>query len=163
MGESDVIDARECVVRGFEPNDRRACLQVFDTNVPEFFREPEREEFERFLRDLPGPYLVLQRAAELIGCGGYAFREGSEAADLCWGMIRRDLHRTGLGKELTEMRVRLALEDPRVKEVALNTSQHTVGFYQRVGFALLSVERNGYGPGLDRCEMRMEAAPSQNG
>ena len=160
---SDVIDARNCVIRGFESNDRDACLQVFDTNVPEFFRDPEREEFERFLDDLPGPYIVLQRGAEVIGCGGYALREAGEVADLCWGMIRRDHHRTGLGAELAAMRVRLALEDPRVRELALSTSQHTVGFYQKVGFTLLSVEPSGYGPGLDRCEMRMDAPSGENG
>jgi hypothetical protein len=31
--------------------------------------------------------------------------------------------------------------------------QHTVGFYERLGFRTVRIDPEGYGPGLDRCEM----------
>lgn len=144
--------------RWFDRVDREACLALFDSNVPDFFHEGERPEFEAFLDDLPGPYLVLLRDREIVACGGYALRDGGAVADLCWGMVRRDLHGRGLGRHLAERRIARAVTDPRVAEIALNTSQHTVGFYERLGFVTLSVESDGYAPGLDRCEMRRTMA-----
>jgi ribosomal protein S18 acetylase RimI-like enzyme len=141
--------------RPFESGDLGACRRIFDSNVPEFFRDAERVDFEAFLRVLPGPYIVLEHGAEIVACGGYALREKGTITDLCWGMVRRDLHGTGLGRALTERRLALALDDPRVREVLLNTSQHTVGFYERLGFEVLRVEHDGYAKGLDRCEMRL--------
>jgi ribosomal protein S18 acetylase RimI-like enzyme len=144
--------------RSFDRADRDACLALFDSNVPDFFLEGERPEFEAFLDDLAGPYVVLLRDGEIVACGGYALRDRGRVADLCWGIVRRDLHGRGFGRELTEGRIARAVAEPRVTEIALKTSQHTVGFYERLGFVTLSVEIDGYGPGLDRCEMRRAVA-----
>ncbi len=45
--------------RDYARNDYEACLEVFDTNVPRFFRPEERVEYAAFLKALPGPYVVL--------------------------------------------------------------------------------------------------------
>lgn len=143
-------------VRTFTTADRGACLAVFDSNVPAYFTTPERPEFEKFLDALPGPYIVLRDAeGAVVACGGHAIIEDDGRADLCWGMVRQDLHGTGIGRALTEARLAAALADPAVRYVALNTSQHTVGFYERLGFTMTEVIRDGFAPGLDRCEMRM--------
>ena len=47
-------------VRSYRTNDLNACLSVFDSNVPRFFREHERGEYIRFLGALPGPYVVVE-------------------------------------------------------------------------------------------------------
>ena len=142
--------------RDFAAGDTEACLAVFDSNVPEYFHEGERAEFLAFLEALPGPYLVLvDDLGDVVGCGGYARAESPGRADLCWGMVRNDAHRKGMGRALTKARLNRILADPDVREVALNTSQHTTGFYERLGFRTVSVVRDGCGPGLDRCEMRM--------
>ena len=141
-------------VRAYAPEDREACLRVFSSNVPDFFRQEERSGFEGFLDALPGAYFVLLDGdGAVVGCGGYALREGSGTADLCWGMVHRERHGQGLGRTLTSLRLERALQDPRVTEVALETSQHTVGFYERLGFRATSVEPDGYAPGLDRVRM----------
>ncbi len=56
---------------------------------------------------------------------------------------------------MTRLRIERALQDPAVSLIALNTSQHTAGFYESLGFHKIEVIRDGYGPGLDRCEMRL--------
>lgn len=58
-----------CSSRAHEPTARAACLTVFDSNVPRFFREEERPEFEAFLDALPGPYLVEIVEVEREGFG----------------------------------------------------------------------------------------------
>lgn len=142
--------------RDFEPGDRAACLRLFDSNVPEYFRAAERAEFERFLDALPGPYLVLGGGDDdPVACGGYALAGGGRRADLCWGMVRSDLHGRGIGRILTLERLDRAMVHPGVEVVWLSTSQRTTGFYERLGFEVVSTERNGYGPGLDRCDMRL--------
>jgi ribosomal protein S18 acetylase RimI-like enzyme len=150
------VTRREVSTRIFESNDTGACLRVFDSNVPDFFHISERGEFETFLHDLPGPYLVLEADAEIVGCGGHAIRGDGRTADLCWGMIRRDLHGQGLGRHLTLARLEVATRDERVGAVALSTSQHTVRFYEKLGFGVLEVSPDGFGPGLDRIDMRRD-------
>lgn len=144
-------------VRPYRTSDLDACLRVFESNVPRFFREHERDEYQRFLGAPPGPYVVLEtEQGEIVAAGGYAIVGEEERADLCWGMVRADLHGRGIGRMLTETRIRAAVADPRVRRVAINTSQHTRGFYERLGFRLLELVPDGYAPGLDRCEMRLE-------
>ena len=127
--------------------------------MPRFFAPDERELFNAFLADLPGPYSVLEDAAgRVIACGGYALAHEGHTADLCWGMVRQELHGEGLGRQLTETRLARIREESTVREVALNTSQLTSAFYERIGFRVISVERDGYSPGLDRCEMRLAVA-----
>lgn len=149
-------------VREYTPADRDACLAVFDSNVPRFFVPPEREEFVAFLAALPGPYLVIEGdSGEVVGCGGYAMEPGTNDAHLCWGMIDQARHGTGLGRLLLDARLERVRADAAdaaggsIEAVALHTSQHTRGFYERRGFHVERVTPDGYAPGLDRCDMRL--------
>lgn len=145
------------VVRDFTPADREGCLAVFDSNVPAFFVPEEREAFEAFLSDLPGPYLVLEdEGGRVVACGGYAAEPGSGTVDLCWGMVRRVAQGSGLGRRLTEARMARIRRDRSARRVAVRTSQRTRGFYERLGFETVRVVPDGFAPGLDRCEMRLE-------
>ncbi|GMR14330.1 MAG: GNAT family N-acetyltransferase [Gemmatimonadota bacterium] len=142
--------------RDYTPNDRAACIAIFDTNVGDYFVDGERQEFAEFLISPPGPYLVLETGSgEVVGCGGYALREGGKTADLCWGMIARTHHRKGLGRMLTEERLGRIEREPDVLSVVLGTSQHTTGFYEGLGFVVEANVPDGYAPGIDRCDMRL--------
>ena len=157
--EPTEVGSHRVRTRMYVQGDRALCLAVFDTNVPRYFRSGERGELESFLDDLPGPYLVLETApGAIVGCGGYALADGGRRADLCWGMIRSEHHGQGLGRYLTRERLLRALRSPEIEEVALSTSQHTVGFYEGLGFRVVSVVCDGYGTGLDRCDMRLAVA-----
>ena len=149
-------------VRDYTDGDFDACLALFDSNVPGFFTMPERPAFVEFLQHLPGPYLVIEQGDDgVVACGGYAIVNEERRADLCWGMVRQDLHGSGLGRLLTEARLQRAMSHAGIEVVALNTSQHTTGFYERLGFVVTEVIQNGYAEGLHRCEMRLvKGAPS---
>lgn len=142
--------------RSYTYEDRDKCLAVFDSNVPGYFIDAEREAFAAFLDELPGPYLVLvDESGDVLACGGYAVEAGTATADLCWGMVSRTRHGTGLGRRLTEARLDRIREDAAAAAVALSTSQHTRGFYERLGFVIERVVADGFAPGLDRCDMRL--------
>lgn len=76
-------------------------------------------------------------------------------AHLCWGMVRRDRHGTGLGQLLLQSHLERAHADLAGEAVELHTSQHARGFYERVGFRTEGVTPDRYAPGLDRCDMRL--------
>jgi GNAT superfamily N-acetyltransferase len=144
-------------MRPMTPADRGACLAVFDSNVPGSFIASERASFESFLDALAGPYFVLEDASGgVVACGGYAVTPGTRTADLCWGMVTRERQGTGLGRVLTERRLARIREDVAVGAVALETSQHTRAFYERLGFVATQVEHDGIAPGLHRCVMRLD-------
>lgn len=144
-------------VRPYRPSDRARCLDVFDGNIPTSFDLDEREEFEAYLDDLPGPYFVLLDGhGRVRGCGGWARAAGSDAADLCWGMIDRTYQGRGLGRRLTVARIEDAAGAEGVERIRLQTSQDTEGFYRRLGFEVIEREIDGFRPGFDRVEMERD-------
>jgi hypothetical protein len=42
------------------------------------------------------------------------------------------------------------------RALVISTSQHTSGFYEKLGFRLTEHVPDGYGPGIDTCRMRLE-------
>lgn len=144
-------------MRPYARSDQASCLALFDGNVPVFFAASERQDFARFLEQdaLNWSYQALERNGHIVACGGFAVEKDGKTASLCWGMVDRGLQGTGLGSALTQARLGAAAGTPGVTQVRLDTSQHTQGFYARFGFQVEAITQDGYGPGLDRWEMRL--------
>ena len=71
-------------------------------------------------------------------------------------MVHVELQGRGIGKVLLKERLGLLFADPKVAVVALNTSQHTQSFFERVGFSLAGeVIENGFAPGIDKVRMQL--------
>ncbi|MBE0553223.1 MAG: GNAT family N-acetyltransferase [Rhodobacteraceae bacterium] len=146
----------DITLRPYRPEDRAACLALFDGNVPRYFAPDERAGFCRFLDELPEtgwPYLVLEEAGQVVACGGLIADEGGRQVSLSWGMVVRSRHRGGLGRRLTLARLDQARAMPGIGRVVIETSQHTRGFYEGLGFRLTALTPDGFGPGIDRCDM----------
>lgn len=143
--------------RAIDERDFDAALSIFDSNRPKYFNASERQSFADFLRQPPGPYFVVEALSEgIVACGGYAVVEPQARGDLCWGMVRRDLHGRGIGTYLTMRRIEELRGDTRVSHVVLNTSHLTQHFYRRLGFATTGIVENGFGPDLHKCDMRLD-------
>jgi GNAT superfamily N-acetyltransferase len=145
------MDIRPCLA-----TDRDACLAVFDSNTPDSFDPSERPEFALFLESLKGTYLVLEHAGQIVACGGHYLTADPTRARLAWGMVHREHHRQGLGRFLLLYRLRELGKLPGVQVVLVNTSQHAVGFFAKLGFKTLEVKPNGFAPGLDEVRMAMK-------
>ncbi|HYC74862.1 GNAT family N-acetyltransferase [Brevundimonas sp.] len=143
------------VVRPYETRDREACLALFDGNCPRFFDASERSDYEAFLDGLDGPYQVIERDGRAVACGGHAVEPDGRTVSLCWGMVEAGLHGTGIGTALTRARLAAARATAGADTVRLETSQHTRGFYERFGFEVVTVRKDGFAPGIDACEMRL--------
>jgi len=147
------------LIRPYTPADRSACLEVFDTNAPRYFSLEERPGFEAFLKLPSGVYLVLEQSGTVVGCGGYHIHPERQEAELCWGMVRQELHGMGLGKRLLLERLWQIAGRREVTWIRLDTSQHTFGFFERLGFVTQKMTPNGIWEGLDRYQMRLAVSP----
>lgn len=148
------------IARPYQTTDREACLALFDSNVPRFFDGAERDGYAAFLDEMRWPYQVIERPdaqgrGRIVACGGHAVEPDGRTVSLCWGMVEQGLHGQGLGRTLTEARLAAARAEPGVTSVRLDTGQHTTGFYERFGFVIEGVVKDGYAPGSDRHDMRL--------
>lgn len=141
--------------RPYRAEDRTACLALFDSNTPTYFTPDERPDFDAWLGTMdPATYRVIERDGRVAACGGVAMEPDGATASLCWGMVDQGLHRQGLGQALTQARLNAA-RALGATAVRCDTSHKTRAFYERFGFVVERIEPDGYGPGLDRCEMRL--------
>ncbi|WP_372173860.1 GNAT family N-acetyltransferase [Xanthomonas axonopodis] len=145
-------------IRNYCPEDFGACLALFDGNVPAFFGAEERPDFVRFLTHHAAAwhYQVVERAGDVVGCAGYSVTADGTTAGLCWGMVHPKLHRQRLGTMLLLARLEALCLMPTIRQVVLDTSQHTQAFYARFGFVVKQVVPDGYGAGLDRWDMALD-------
>lgn len=153
-------------LRAYADDDHAACVTVARSNAPDYVLPDEVEAYAGWLERACGSeasddrcdYLVVEdEAGTVVACGGIAFAETANVATLCWGLVRNDLHRTGLGTLLVQTRLAMA-RARRVDEVLLDTSQHTTAFFARFGFRITSTTTDGYGPGLHRHDMALRLA-----
>lgn len=137
----------DVLIRPYTIADREACLHLLRSDMGVHFVPDEERQFAEFLDALPGPYFVTENAhGEVVACGGVALEPDPDAGALCWGIVRKDLQGTGLGKALTLYRLSVL---PGVKRMRINTSQKVQGFYEKLGFVAKKVVPDGFGPGLD--------------
>ncbi|WP_369009964.1 GNAT family N-acetyltransferase [Paenibacillus dendritiformis] len=94
----------------------RLARSYSNSNVPDYFAAVERKDFDAYLDDLKGPYFVMEEeTGAIVACGGYAAEEEDPTiAVLCWGMVRRDLHRCGFGRQLLAERLRRIAAEPQL-------------------------------------------------
>ncbi len=143
-------------IREYQARDRDTCIQILQSNIPEYFHEKDLAEFAKFLENLPGPFFVgVDSNADLIACGGIAFgRTSSTEAILCYGMVTRTKLQQGIGSQLLRKRLEFFLpRAPQVEHITVNTTQKTEGFFRKFGFSVVERELEGFGPGLDRVSM----------
>jgi GNAT superfamily N-acetyltransferase len=141
-------------VRPYLKADRAVCLEVFQSNTPDFLPPHDRQNFEEFLDGPCSPYFLLEHDAEIVACGGYVVMD--DTARLLWGMVRRNWHRQGLGRFLLLFRLREITKIGRIKLVTLSTSQHAAPFYQHQGFKPMRDVEDSYGAASGRVEMSMK-------
>lgn len=141
-------------LRRYQAADLDGCLALFDSNTPTFFAPHERAEFIEFLANTTDPYfVVVDEQGQIIGCGGYYIKCEGAAAGLSWGMVSNRLHRQGVGRFLLLTRLQRICQEPDVTSIWINTSQHSYGFFEKVGFVVESIVENGFTEGLHEYKM----------
>lgn len=127
------------------------CLDLMQTNIPRSFLAEDLADFEQWLKTRECPFFVCWRGGELVGCGGYSLKPQA-SGQLRRGMVRQSWHREGLGSYLLAVRI-ARMRSEGVRDIYVDTSQHSEGFFLRHGFRVIRRRRNGYGPGHDHVEL----------
>lgn len=133
---------------------KRDCLAVFNSNIPKYFAEHELNEFISWLDNgQTDMYYVVRLNGKTVGCGGIYMDSENNKAGFAWGMIHQDFHKKGLGKSFSQFRIE------KIKELCdlpifLVTSQYTFEFYRKLGFEVMSFEKDGFFKGQDKYEMK---------
>src|SRR5688572_17238193 len=99
-------------------------------------------------------YYVLEIEGKIAGCGGFAYTATDNEVRFTWGLVDKQFQKKGLGKQLLEFRI------DRIKElypgipIALDTTQHSYLFFEKLGFKVEKITENFYAQGMDRYDMK---------
>lgn len=140
------------VIRPYSAADKMACMDVFESNIPNFFDATERGMLSSFLDDPQGQYFVVELGGHVIGSGGFA-KEKRGQARFTWGMVHRDHHGDGLGRLLAEHRLREIEQTGQFTETELFTTPKVAPFFEKFGFEIRKTKPDGFAPGMDQVQM----------
>jgi [ribosomal protein S18]-alanine N-acetyltransferase len=138
---------------------KNICLGLFDANTPQFFAPIERQKYSSFLDRQKAPfhyYLVDLGDDEIIACGGIKIEEEINRAMIRWDIVEPSWQNKKVGSFLTKYRIAVICQKPEINRIFLGTTQLTFGFYEKLGFKVLSIEKDGIASGLDRYLMELE-------
>jgi len=140
-------------IEKYKEEHKERCLEIFQSNLGKYFAGSELKDYESYLERYASgaSYFVLLNDEVGVACGGY--EEVGEQVALCWGMVHRRYHGKNIGKYLLEHRMACIAQLYNGREVVIDTSQHTQGFYQKHGFKVTRITKNGYAEGLDKVYM----------
>jgi predicted GNAT family N-acyltransferase len=130
---------------------KNICKHIFLSNCPKYFAPFELDEFTEWLdkRDRE-PYYVYKMNNQVIACSGIYVSHTDKEAGMAWGMVLNELHGTGIGTEMTKLRIKEIQNSHPSYAIRLKTTQHTFKFYEKMGFKVTRIDKDGYEVGMDR-------------
>jgi [ribosomal protein S18]-alanine N-acetyltransferase len=151
------------MIRLYTPEDEASCMDAFISNVPKYFTENEISDFRNFLQELNQNnfeakketvfYFVIADNNKVIGCGGIGSSRQGNHISLIWGLIHNDYHEQGYGKALLQHRLSYMSTHFLDKELKIDTTQYSEGFFSKNGFETYKITKDFYEIGLDRYDM----------
>ncbi len=139
----------QAILREYELSDRRALEQIFLLNTPKYFAAKELGDFLEYLDMFGDDYVVVTSNGRVVGGGGYWIRAFDKVGGLTWAILHPDYQGTGIGKELALYRIERIKEAGTAQRVQVETSQHSFGFYEKLGFKLIDKQPNYWANGID--------------
>ena len=121
-------------------------------NTPNYFSIDEEGDLINYLENEIEEYFVIELDGRAIGSGGINFFE-SVAARLSWDLIHPEFQGLGFGSLLVDFRLK-RLEELKVAEISVRTSQLVVEFYRKHGFHLNEIVENYWAEGFDLYDMK---------
>ncbi len=140
--------------RPYHPNDRDACLALFDDNCPEYFAAREREDYRTFLENGPMGYQVCLHNDTIVGAWGMAANRARKQGRIQWILLAPGTRGKGIGRMMMSHSIDRARE-LGLTVIQIAASQKSAPFFQRFGAETFSSTTSGWGPGLDRLDMHI--------
>jgi GNAT superfamily N-acetyltransferase len=145
--------------RPFAPQDRSACLALFDDNCPEFFASNERADYEAFLDAAPGGYRVCATSGGVIAAFGVLHDTATARCRLSWILVAKAWQQRGVGRRIMAevLRIGSALQ---AHWVDIAASHKSAPYFARFGAVELRRKTDGWGPGMHRVDMELRLRDS---
>lgn len=141
------------MIRPYQSEDFKFLIQLLQSNTPQYFAVAETQDFIKYLKEKREDYYVTEQQGKIIACGGINYlKEGTEAR-ISWDMVHPDWHGKGIGKQLTQHRLAIIKNNPKIRTIVVRTSQLAYRFYQKMGFELAKIEKNFWAKDLDLYQM----------
>jgi GNAT superfamily N-acetyltransferase len=143
----------EMVFRPYIPEDREACIDVFNANCPEFFASNERVGYMCFLDTTPAGYEVCLVDGNIAGAFGLIGTSAMRRR-LTWILLNPCFHGLGVGRAIMQ-RVAALASSEGVEVFDIAASHVSAPFFGRFGAVAVAVTPDGWGPGMHRVDMEM--------
>ena len=144
------------MIREYTTKDKEETLELLRLNTPEFFSESEEADFINYLENKREDYFVVEEEGKIIGAGGinYFFKE--KIARISWDVISPNFQGKGIGRKLSEHRIKYINGKPEIDVIVVRTSQLVYRFYEKMGFKLARIEKDFWAKNYDLYQMEME-------
>lgn len=138
--------------RPYKNADREHCLAIFDANCPEFFAPNERDDYADFLDGPTEAYEVCLLDGKVAGAFGL-FGAPARERGLSWILLDPAHQRAGLGSEIMSR----ILKAGKGCLIHIGASHKSAPFFERFGAVTLQTFTDGWGPGMHRVDMELQA------
>lgn len=139
--------------RPYLPIDKRACLDLFDANCPEFFAPNERKDYSSFLDSKPPYYELCLVEDDIVGAFGL-LEDDLQQKSLNWILLDPRSQRMGIGSAIMG-RVSALARSTGVNSVAVAASHKSAPFFAKFGAIEVAFFDNGWGPDMHRVDMEL--------
>jgi len=139
--------------RPYQPEDKLACLSLFDANCPEFFAPNERLDYEGFLEANPLNYELCLIEGHIAGAFGL-IGDGLQHNSLNWILLDPRSHGMGIGSAIMNRVTRLG-RTSGVNLVSIAASHKSAPFFAKLGATEIAVIDDGWGKGMHRVDMEL--------
>lgn len=147
-------------IKKYSTSDYDQCVNIFKSNIPEYFAKDELSDFQDYIKNISktkdgwtDSFYILKRDKKIVGCAGLGLNKSKKIATLSWGMVDKNYHRNGIGTQLTNYRLNLLQSYNLDLKIRLDTSQHSYLFYEKFGFKIEDIEKDGYEKGMHKYYM----------
>ena len=147
-------------IKKYSTSDYDQCVNIFKSNIPEYFAKDELSDFQDYIKNISktkdgwtDSFYILKRDKKLVGCAGLGLNKSKKIATLSLVMVDKNYHRNGIGTQLTNYRLNLLQSYKLDLKIRLDTSQHSYLFYEKFGFKIEDIEKDGYEKGMHKYNM----------
>ena len=142
------------MIQPYDESHRSQIVDLIQMNIPKFFHPSEEADFILYLEQEIEDYFVYEMEGTIVGCGGLNYKTTTEGV-ISWDIIHPDYQGKGIGKELMMHRLEHLKSNDEIEKVTVRTSQLAYRFYEKFGFRLENIIKDGWAPGFDIYEMSM--------
>ena len=143
------------MIRTYSHQDKPQIIELVKQNTPKYFHPSEEKDLEHYLDHDLEDYFVFEEDSEIIGCGGINYFPDQKLARLSWDIIAPKSQGKGIGKALTQYRIKHLIEHPEIDIISVRTTQLAFRFYEKMGFELETIATDFWAENFDLYQMRM--------